>query len=275
MPTECANCHKPTTDFYSGNRYCRPCGAEKKRQYYEAHHAEILAYKQAHRLTHLEQFREKDRKHHEAHREEHCEAFRQYYQTNREERKKHNRNYAKEHPEVSVNHSARRRAAIGDARITKQEWRQIMLSTDWHCFYCGTRLTNDQKRPSSRSIDHIIPLTAGGLHGILNIVPCCYGCNLSKSDTPWYTWQRRPLLSPDKERELFIRTLICIPLALFDFDNLTIDRAGPPIDPTLIVSDLKSATLFTLTDCLDQMEIHTPLHPRKNSISNLQCGRVT
>lgn len=45
------------------------------------------------------------------------------------------------------------------------------------CYYCGTPLTEN-----NRTIDHMIPLSRGGLNRQENRVWCCRKCNASKMD---------------------------------------------------------------------------------------------
>ena len=51
------------------------------------------------------------------------------------------------------------------------------------CAYCGLaeRLT----------VDHVLPLTAGGLDEAVNIAPACVSCNSGKKDRRVGEWYRR------------------------------------------------------------------------------------
>lgn len=65
--------------------------------------------------------------------------------------------------------------------LTKKEWEMILDLYNHKCVYCGYagKLTKD----------HRIPISRGGLHTFMNIVPACKNCNSSKhtktSDEFW------------------------------------------------------------------------------------------
>ncbi|WP_419808376.1 HNH endonuclease [Sphingomonas sp.] len=52
------------------------------------------------------------------------------------------------------------------------------------CAHCGTRLTrragNRRYRPTDATLDHVVPLSLGGLHGLSNVVVACSACNFAR-----------------------------------------------------------------------------------------------
>lgn len=57
--------------------------------------------------------------------------------------------------------------------LTASQWQEIVLSFDERCAYCfvaGVPLTQD----------HMLPLSRGGRHDPLNVVPACRSCNARK-----------------------------------------------------------------------------------------------
>ena len=52
-----------------------------------------------------------------------------------------------------------------------------------HCIYCGTKLTQE-----NRTIDHMNPLSRGGMHSASNVVECCKPCNSRKHAKPFDVW---------------------------------------------------------------------------------------
>ena len=54
--------------------------------------------------------------------------------------------------------------------------------TQGRCLYCGDR---------SESIDHVLPLSRGGLSVTENCVPACLACNGQKGDADAFDWYRR------------------------------------------------------------------------------------
>ena len=53
------------------------------------------------------------------------------------------------------------------------------------CPYCGKKI-----RSGDAHIDHLVPLSKGGLHTISNLVVCCSSCNLKKSAKDLNEWEQ-------------------------------------------------------------------------------------
>jgi 5-methylcytosine-specific restriction endonuclease McrA len=51
------------------------------------------------------------------------------------------------------------------------------------CCYCGTG--------GKLEVDHVLPLSLGGLDDASNIAPACRRCNASKNASPVEAWYRR------------------------------------------------------------------------------------
>lgn len=76
--------------------------------------------------------------------------------------------------------TAKRWAAIrgtGRGTLKLVQWEKIKARYWFRCAYCGKkrRLT----------MDHVTPLTLGGLHVAKNIVPACQSCNSRKRNKIW------------------------------------------------------------------------------------------
>lgn len=68
-----------------------------------------------------------------------------------------------------------------DYRLTFYDWITKCENFGNRCAYC----LNVEDNPT---IDHFFPLSKGGKHEILNIVPSCKSCNCKKSDFNPYEW---------------------------------------------------------------------------------------
>ncbi len=67
-------------------------------------------------------------------------------------------------------------------KLRARRWRQSLhRMTGKRCLYCGE---------ASESIDHVMPLSRGGLSVTENCVPACLGCNGRKGDSDAFTWYR-------------------------------------------------------------------------------------
>lgn len=54
------------------------------------------------------------------------------------------------------------------------------------CPYCGEYMNRRTK-----SLDHMVPLSKGGLHGTVNVIICCNRCNSAKRDRDFGDWVSR------------------------------------------------------------------------------------
>jgi 5-methylcytosine-specific restriction endonuclease McrA len=61
--------------------------------------------------------------------------------------------------------------------FTKDEWENRLIEFNFSCAYC---YRNECELNKKLTIDHIIPISKGGLNIIENIVPSCFSCNSSK-----------------------------------------------------------------------------------------------
>jgi hypothetical protein len=80
-------------------------------------------------------------------------------------------------------------------KLRVRRWRQTLHGlTGSRCLYCGA---------ASESIDHIHPLSRGGLSVTENCVPACLACNGSKGDSDAFVWYRRqPFYDPRRAMAL-------------------------------------------------------------------------
>ena len=84
-------------------------------------------------------------------------------------------------------------------KLRIRKWRQSLHSfTGRSCIYCGQ---------ASESIDHIQPLSQGGLSITENCVPACLACNGDKSDAEAFAWYRRQYFY-DPRRAMAIRAWV-------------------------------------------------------------------
>lgn len=79
--------------------------------------------------------------------------------------------------QMAVRRGAR---AIPDS-LTATEWNDILNFYDHSCAYCGGK-------PAKIEIDHVVPVSRGGLHHRSNVVPACRRCNANKNDRLIHEW---------------------------------------------------------------------------------------
>ncbi len=61
-------------------------------------------------------------------------------------------------------------------KITPTQMKDLFDSHGWCCYYCDMQSVD----PSVMTVDHVVPLSAGGDNTIQNCVPACSKCNKSK-----------------------------------------------------------------------------------------------
>lgn len=78
-----------------------------------------------------------------------------------------------------------------EVRPSLNEWmalsRQVYERDGSVCHYCGTK-------DGPFQIDHVVPVSRGGNHGLSNLVVACQWCNCSKGDkllNEWGGWKGR------------------------------------------------------------------------------------
>lgn len=74
---------------------------------------------------------------------------------------------------------ARKRNAQGSYTLT--QWEELKALYNYRCAYCLI-----PESLSRLTVDHKIPLSAGGTNFIDNIQPLCQPCNSSKGIRPWF-----------------------------------------------------------------------------------------
>ncbi len=107
--------------------------------------------------------------------EYHREYSKSWYKENKEKAQKKNKAWRKNNPKkkqaIDNNRRARKNNASG--KITSNEWASLVAATGNKCLRC-------EDENAKLTIDHVIPLVAGGSNSIDNAQPLCQKCNSSK-----------------------------------------------------------------------------------------------
>ena len=108
------------------------------------------------------------------------EKVKEWYEKTRDIRNLQQRTRRKNNPDLFAQNDKKRRARKRNAPVcdlTTEEWEFIKKLYDYRCAYCGKKM----KRLTQ---DHITPLSKGGSHTMVNIVPACRSCNSKKHVGP-------------------------------------------------------------------------------------------
>lgn len=88
------------------------------------------------------------------------------------------------HRDQRNEHKLRRRARQKDAFVAPVFRRKIFAADGYRCHLCRSLTDRDQvvPHPKAPTIDHVIPLAAGGTHEPSNCRTACFACNSTKGD---------------------------------------------------------------------------------------------
>jgi 5-methylcytosine-specific restriction endonuclease McrA len=75
---------------------------------------------------------------------------------------------------INMNHKRRERITNGNKRVTLQDIKDVYNRCKYQCINCNTK--------DNLTIDHIIPLSKGGMHEYSNLQILCSKCNMRKSN---------------------------------------------------------------------------------------------
>jgi 5-methylcytosine-specific restriction endonuclease McrA len=148
---------------------CRPCTAAKRRAYNGEHRPHVREVQKAYRGTITDKIKMRNKRSYDIMMADADKRARQYARSAA---------WYAAHPEVTQTKNALRTARIKGATIrtlTRAEWEEIKAAYHYRCIYCETK-------PAKLTMDHITPLSKGGIHTKSNVVPACKSCNSKKRD---------------------------------------------------------------------------------------------
>ena len=129
------------------------------------------------------------KQYYEQNKERITESQKQYREQNKERIAESQKQY-RETPQGQVaafNSGSRRRVREqkqGNG-ITKEQWLECMKFFNWKCAYSGITLSKE-----NRHLDHINPLSKGGVNEIWNLVPMYNSYNFSKNNKNMLEWYK-------------------------------------------------------------------------------------
>jgi len=129
--------------------------------YNAAHREEQRVYFAAYRLAHLEEKRAQHVVYNAAH---------------REEQRRYNAVYRVAHPENGHEYAHRRRARLRSQFVAPVDAAVIYARDRGRCHLCGKKV-----RQADASMDHIIPISLGGIHAPSNVRLAHLKCNLRRN----------------------------------------------------------------------------------------------
>jgi hypothetical protein len=146
--------------------FCKPCNSARQKTSY---------------LKNIEKNRALAKERYQKNKDKFKKIAKIYRLNNREKIKKSLSKWASNNKDVMRLHRAKRKAVTRGAtakKITKKEITRIKNSA---CIYCGKK--------ENIQIEHVVPISRGGLHSIGNIASACAPCNQSKKDKYITEWR--------------------------------------------------------------------------------------
>lgn len=77
---------------------------------------------------------------------------------------------------------ARLRGHPDSVPVRQRDWDRLMRRYGHSCAYCGSK--------DRVTMEHVVPVSRGGRHGIGNVLPACWPCNHSKNNKLLVEWRR-------------------------------------------------------------------------------------
>lgn len=138
--------------------------------------------------------RERDKKYRQEHPDIEFEKQKRYRETHKEELYLKGKKYREEHRDYFNNKYREHKLAqkaVSDGTVTLEYERFLLDEQNGKCAYCGCDLNE-----SGKHLDHIIPISRGGLHTANNVHWTCPTCNLSKGDKLEDEWLKKERCKP-------------------------------------------------------------------------------
>ena len=162
-------------DKQKGGKYglrpeCKTC----RKGHYEGNKEQVLEQRKRYREENKEKILELNKRYYEENKEQVLEQHKRYRMSERGQTILFNQN-----------NKRRQREQEQGRGITVEQWKEMFDFFGWRCAYSGKYLGGDME---GRTIDHIIPLSEGGLNEPWNCVPMYSNYNSSKHTSDMLDW---------------------------------------------------------------------------------------
>jgi len=161
-----------------------------------------------------------DKKYRENNKEHLKQTKKSYYDNHQEEREEYRRvnskhrneymvKYRKENKILFQEKEARRTAIKKNAYIEEIDRSKILKLQKNKCKICEKELLFDENKahPDYPNLDHIVPLSKGGFHGMENAQYLCKDCNIRKNNIISDKWGNRNLYEKFKSEGKIIEVV--------------------------------------------------------------------
>lgn len=152
------------------------------RERYHADPEPVKAYQRAYVAEHRDVVVERKREYVATHREQHNARNRRWKQANPTKVAATNRQWKQANLARHAETERRRAAAKRGTVVERIDYATVCDRDGWSCQLCGDPVDRSLRHPDpmSGSIDHVVPLAAGGPHTYANVQLAHLRCNISK-----------------------------------------------------------------------------------------------
>ena len=161
------------------NSKCNSCHNDYMKSYYLAHREVLAAKALAHHYKIQDIANEKRRLNRLKNLDKQMAHSRQWQKDNKEAARAIKSNWRHKNREIVKANKDKREQLKKDGNVPSSFVRQLRKMP---CNYCGKFYDGKMQ------IDHVLPISKGGLHIVENLVSACRTCNLSKSDKLLDDW---------------------------------------------------------------------------------------
>ena len=195
----CSECELEFTSRYKQAKTCsKECSLSRQKQAsivrsrewvknnYLVHMANMHEYRSKNRIM----LRQKAAKYQSEHKSEYAASGMAYRASHKIDAKAYQSNWYIGNSDISKHRSKQRRARMraNEAfQVTKRDISRLLNRCRYECVYCGESLQD------SYHLDHVLPVSRGGGHGIGNLAASCPPCNLSKHASLLSEWRYKSI----------------------------------------------------------------------------------
>ena len=154
---------------------------QAKREWAEANPEKVIEIERKRREAAVERKRQQQREWRKNNPEKAREIQRKYRAAHPEIYRKASKKYSEANPEVKRATEAKRKATKRDNSKFKISTKELKDLYAGPCSYCGAS--------GEMTLDHVVPISRGGVHGVSNLVPACGPCNFSKGQKLLIEWK--------------------------------------------------------------------------------------
>lgn len=185
----CITCGVVVICRRKNKKYCVSCCAKRELSSYKKYNAKRWFEQQ--KLYQHEWYKKNRKKklemshqYYQKHKTEYAIQHRLYRLRNKAKLKRIAKRWYKQNPEKVLARRLRLRANLNEC-YGSVDWKDLFLLQLLYpaCAYCGSN--------GKLTVDHIIPMSRGGMHDLSNLVMCCKPCNSSKNNRLMNEWKGR------------------------------------------------------------------------------------